>query len=97
MNSACEHRKTMAEELFEHEINSIPQSLCKDGQNGTELYYGSTAEITKRFNSPTSLILPHDHKGKSAIVVEMSPLIRAKAFATHTGSLTNFGEFAVLV
>ena len=36
-------------------------------------------------------------KGKSAIVVEMSPLIKAKPFATHTGSLTNFGEFAVLV
>ena len=42
-------------------------------------------------------MLPHDQEGKSAIVVEMSPLIRAKAFATHTGSLTNFGEFAVLV
>ena len=27
----------------------------------------------------------------------MSPIIRAKAFSTHTGSLTNFGEFAVLV
>ena len=27
MDSACEHRKTMAEELFEHEINNIFQSL----------------------------------------------------------------------
>ena len=95
MNSACEHRKTMAEELFEHEINNIPQSLWKDDKKG------SKAEITKRFNSPctlsTSVMLPQDQEGKSAIVVEMSPLIRAKAFATHTGSLTNFGEFAVLV
>ena len=101
MNSACEHRKTMAEELFEHEINNIPQSLCKDGKKGIELYHGSKAEITKRLNSPytlpTSVMLPHDQEGKSAIVAEMSPLIRAKAFATHTGSLTNFGEFAVLV
>ena len=42
-------------------------------------------------------MLPYDQERKSAIVMEMSPLIKAKAFATHTGSLTNFGEFAVLV
>ena len=36
MNSTCEHRKTMAEHLFEHEIeiNIIPRSLCEDGKNG---------------------------------------------------------------
>ena len=43
------------------------------------------------------MMLPHDKEGKSGIAVEMSPLIRAKAFATHAGSLTNFGEFAVLI
>ena len=42
-------------------------------------------------------MLPHDQEVKSDMRVKMSPLIRAKAFATHTGSLTNFGEFAVLV
>ena len=42
-------------------------------------------------------MLPHDQEGKSTIVVEVSPLTRGKAFATHAGSLTNFGEFAVLV
>ena len=42
-------------------------------------------------------MLPQDKEGKSAIVIEMSPLIKAKAFATHDGSPTNFGEFAVLV
>ena len=41
--------------------------------------------------------LPYDQEGKFAMVVEMSPLIRVKAFATHNGSLTNFCEFAVLV
>ena len=41
--------------------------------------------------------LPYDQEDKFAMVVEMSPLIRVKVFATHTGSLTNFGEFAVLV
>ena len=49
MNAACEHGKTMAEQLFEHEINNIPQSLCKDGKNGIELYHGSKAEISKWF------------------------------------------------
>ena len=42
-------------------------------------------------------MLPHDREGKSTIVVEVSPLTTGKAFATHAGSLTNFGEFAVLV
>ena len=81
----------MAEELFEQEINNIPQRLCKDGKNGIELYHDLKAGITKRFNSPASVILPHDQECKPAIVVEMSPLIRAKAFATHAGSLINFG------
>ena len=43
------------------------------------------------------MVLPHDHKGKSDIVVEMSPITRTKVFPAHTGSLTSFGEFAVLV
>ena len=63
----------MAEELLEQEINNIPQSLCKDGKNGIELYHDLKAEITKRFFSPTSVVLPHNQEGKPAIVVEMSP------------------------
>ena len=42
-------------------------------------------------------MLPHDQEGKPDIVVEVSPIIRAQFFAKYTGSLTNFGEFAVLV
>ena len=42
-------------------------------------------------------MLPHYQEGKSAIVVEMSPLTRAKAFTIHIGSLTNFDEFTSLV
>ena len=34
------------------------------------------AKISKRFNLPTSVILPHEQEGKSAIVVEMPPLIK---------------------
>ena len=42
-------------------------------------------------------MLPHDQEDKSSIVVEMPSSIRAKAFATHTVSLSNFGQFAALV
>ena len=93
MNSACEYRKDLAKELFEQEINNIPQSLCVDGKNGIELYHGSKSEITKRFHSPTSVVLPYELEAKSSIVIEMSPLIKAKAFATHTGSLANLESF----
>ena len=97
MNSASKHKKTMAEELFEQKINNITQSLCKDGKNGIKLYHDFKVDITKRFNSPTSVMLPHEQEGKPVIVVEMSLLIRTKPFATHAESLTNFGWFAVLV
>ena len=97
MNSACEYRKDLAKELFEQEINNVPQTFCIDGNNGIELYNGSESEITERFHSPTSLVLPYELQAKSSIVIEMSPLIKAKVFATHTGSLVNFGEFSLLV
>ena len=42
-------------------------------------------------------MLPLDQQDKSTIVIQMPLLIRAKVFATNTGSITNFGEFAVLV
>ena len=42
-------------------------------------------------------MLPNNEEGKSANVVQMPSLIRAKAFATHTGSLINFRKFAILV
>ena len=29
MNSACESRRILAKELFQHEINNIPQSICQ--------------------------------------------------------------------
>ena len=78
MNSACERRKTMVEELFEHETNNILQSLCKGGKTGIELRHSSKAEITKRFDSPMSVVLPHDQKSKSAIIAEISPITELK-------------------
>ena len=42
-------------------------------------------------------MLPHDLEDRPVIVVEMSPLTRVKAFATHPGSLTNLGWFSIVV
>ena len=87
----------MAQDLFEQEINNIPQSLCVDGKYGIELCHGSKSEITEWFHSLTYVVLPYELEAKSSIVIEMLPLIKAKAFATHTGSLASFGEFPLLV
>ena len=43
------------------------------------------------------LLLCYHMSWKSSMVIEMSPLIKAKAFATHPGILTNSGEFSLLV
>ena len=56
MNSACEHIKTMNKERFEPKINSVPQSLCKCGKNGIELYHASKVKITKQFKSTISVM-----------------------------------------
>ena len=97
MNSACECRKIQAKEIFKYGIYNIPQSICVVGKKGLELYHGSKSDITKRFPSPTSTAPIYNPEDKLSIVLEMSPLIKAKAYSTHTSSLTNFGEFSVLM
>ena len=47
MNSACESRRILAKELFQHEINNIPQSICVIGKKGIEMFHGSKCGITK--------------------------------------------------
>ena len=95
MNSACESRRILAKELFQHEINNIPQSICVIGKKGIEMFHGSKCGITKRFPSPASTAPVYDPEAKSSIVIEMSPIIKAKAYSTQTSNLTNFGEFSL--
>ena len=95
MNSACESRRTLAKQLFQHEINNIPQSICVIVKKGIELFHGSKCGITKRFPSPTSTAPGYDQEAKSAIVLEMSPIIKAKAYSIETCNLANFGEFSL--
>ena len=72
INSPCKHKKTMMNCLN----MKLTISLSKDGKNGTKLHHGLKAEVTKWFNSLTSLMLPYDQEGESDILVEMSPTIR---------------------
>ncbi len=59
------------------------------------MFHGSKCGITKRFPSPTSTAPVYDQEAKSAIVLEMSPIIKAKAYSTETYNLANFGEFSL--
>ena len=95
MNSAYENRKQLAEKLFQNEINNIPHSICVRGKKQLELYHGSKSDITKRFT--TSAAPTFDPESMSAIVIEMSPLIKAKAYATQANGITTFGEFSLLL
>ena len=96
MNAACEYREVQAKELFQHGINNIPQSFCVMGKQGIELCHGSKADILKRFTSSISAAPVYDLEAKSAIVVKMSPLIKAKAYSIDTSSLKNFEESTLL-
>ena len=73
MKSACEHRSRMALELFEGEIMNIPHSLSPDG---VSLYHGTKSDIAKRFDSDETV---PEKEEKSALVLELSPIIREKA------------------
>ena len=81
MNLACEHRRLQPKNFLNKKLR-IFLKACKGGKNCIELHHDLKAEVTKWFNSPTSMMLPHDQEGKPAIVVEMPPSIRAKAFAS---------------
>ena len=88
MKSACEHRAQMAVELFEGEIMNIQHCLTPDS---VSLYHGNKADIAKRLNSEE--LLP-EQDGKSAIILEMSPIIRAASCST---GIENFSDFAVII
>ena len=97
MNSACESRRDLAKELFQNEINNIPQSLCSISKKGIELFHGSKCGITKRFPNPTTTAPEYDACAKSSIVLEMSPIIKARAFSIQTSNLRNFEEFSLAI
>ena len=88
MKSACEYRSNMALELFDGEVMNVPQSLTPDG---VSLYHGTKSDITKRFDYQEGI---PEQGGKSALVLEMSPIIRAKSCSSGTEC---FSDFAVII
>ena len=87
MKSACEYRLDMALELFDGEIMNVPQSLTPDG---TSLYHGTKSDIAMRFESSDGI---PEQEGKSALVLEMLPIIGAKFIA----GIESFSDFAVII
>ena len=94
MRSACEHRLEMAEKVFSNEIMDVPQSLAK---TSVSEFHGKKSEITKRFIESSLSCLPiAANPMKTAIIVEMSPIIRAKCLSLSS-SLSTMSDLAVLL
>ena len=88
MKSACDNRSDLALELFGNEVMDIPLSLTPDG---ISLYHGTKSYITKRLQSQENI---PEHTHKSALVLEMSPMIRAKSCSP---GIECFSDFAVIL
>ena len=58
------------------------------------MYHGSKSELTKRFSKYSINEIPK-HAEKSAIIIEMSPLICAKCF--QKAGMTCFSELAIVL
>ena len=74
MKNVCEHRPEISKIIFGNERLNVPQSL---GKSYNTMYHGSKYELTKEF-SKYSINKVIKNAEKSAIIIEMSPLIRAK-------------------
>ena len=74
MKNACQHKPKNAKIVFGNEILNVPKSL---GKIYNAMYHGQKSELTKRFSKYSVNEIPKDAE-KSAITIEMSPLIRAK-------------------
>ena len=92
MRSACEHRPELADTIFKFEILGIPQSLASDS---ISMYHGKKSDITKRLSTFSVLRLPNKD-GKSALVIEMSPVIRAKC-TSISDDVICFSDLAVVL
>ena len=88
MKFPCEQRAQMALEPFAGEIMNISQSLTP---HGALLYHGNKADIAKRLNSEE--LLP-EQDGKSAIILEMTPIVHAASCST---GIENFSDSAVII
>ena len=91
MRNACEHRPEIAKIVFGNEILNAPQSLDKSYNT---MYHGWKSELTKRFSKYSINEIPKNAE-KSAIIIEMSPLIHAKC--SHKAGMTCFSDLAIIL
>ena len=63
--------------MFEFELNDVPYSLSF---NPVSLYHGTKSDIANRLPKATT-ILEYHTECKSAIILEMSPIIRANGLS----------------
>ena len=74
-----------------NEILNVPQTLVK---SYTTMYYDSKSELTKQF-SKYSIHEILKNAEKSAVIIEMSPLIRAKY--SQKAGMTCFSDLAIVL
>ena len=92
MRSACEHRPDLAKAIFSNEIMNVPQSLCKDTES---MFHGAKSETTKRLTDAVVDSIPKG-VGKSAIIIETSPLIRAKSPSREISYFSDFVTYEIM-
>ena len=88
MRNVCEHRPEISKIIFGNERLNVPQSL---GKSYNTMYHGSKYELTKEF-SKYSINKVIKNAEKSAIIIEMSPLIRAKC--SQKADMSCFSDLA---
>ena len=88
--SAIEHRQDLATTAFEFELNDAPYSLSS---NPVSLYHRTKSDIINRLPNATTTREYHI-ECKSAIILEMSPIIRAK-FLSLPENISCFNDVAV--
>ena len=78
--------------MFEFELNDLPYSLSS---NPVSLYHGTKSDITNRLPNATTT-LEHHTECKSAIILEMSPIIRAKCLSLPE-NISCFNDVAIIL
>ena len=91
MRNACEHRPEIAKIVLGNEILNVPQTLVK---SYTTMYYDSKSELTKQFSKYSINEIPKNAE-KSAVIIEMSPLIRAKC--SQKAGMTCLSDLAIVL
>ena len=92
IGSAIEHRQDLATTVFEFELNDVPYSLSS---NPVSWYHGTKSDMINHLSSATTT-LEHHTECKSAIILEMSPIIRAKCLSLPE-NISCFHDVAVIL